>query len=151
MLTLRLIFKLVVSAFTLVQVLILFKCERCVKAVVIRTVVGDVEFAVTVNEGKVAVSVKTAYTVFAYGYKVFVKYIYNRSCCIAEYRFGVGIYLVRTARYITSGKNGIAYVYAQIIHLTPYRAIVRQRIHEIIVHIVANLIRMECLCYQTFR
>ena len=83
--------------------------------VLVRTVVGDVQLAVTIYEGQVAVAVQTARMPCTDGNKVAVIDIVDSGGGITEYGGGIGVHVATTTGNITSGKDGVVDVDASFL------------------------------------
>ena len=102
-----LILQLIIVGFTLGKIVILFNGDFRRQAVIVRAVVGDVQSAIAVHEGQVAVAVQTARTSCAQGNQVAVVSVVDRSRGVAEHRGGVGIHCGRTGGGVAAGEDGI--------------------------------------------
>ena len=124
--------------------------------ILVCTVVGDVQLAVSVNEGQVTIAIQTTRMSGTNGNQVAVVDIMDSSGGITEYSLGIGIHITTTTGDITSRKDGVMDVnasfllYGAHVYVVPSRwpvvsALGFQRIQVIGGYIVANLVGLAII------
>ena len=96
-----------VSALTVGEAIIFLQTDVIRHAVVVGTVVGNVQFAVAVDQRQVTVAIKTAYMLRTDGDEVAVIDIHDIGADITHHRLRVGIDHIVTHRHVTTGKHGV--------------------------------------------
>ena len=129
-----------VGTLAVVELQIFFVGQLAVQVVEVGAIVGDVQLAVAVHKGEVAVAIESAYLVFSQRDEVLVEKVAHSGRGIAEHRLGIGIHLVGTRRHITACKHGIADGDAQIVQTAPPGITVRKLVEFLGRHIVARLV-----------
>ena len=145
MLSLCLILQFEVGSLTVVEPLVFVVADGTVQVVVVGAVVGDVQFAVAVNQRQVTVAIEATHAVAANGHQVFVEHVGHRCRGIAEHRVCVSIDRIGTGRHVTAGKDGIADGDAQVIKVAasvclPVAVAGREGVQVFCGHQVANSI-----------
>ena len=87
--------------------------------IIVGTIVGDIQSTITIHEGQVTVTIKTTHMVGAQSDEVTVVDIMDRGSSITEDRGGIGKYLIRTCRGVTTGKDSIMNGDTTGIQITP--------------------------------
>ena len=129
-----------VGTLAVVELQIFFVGQLAVQIVEVGAIVGDVQLAVAVHKGEVAVAIESAYLVFSQCDEVLVEKVAHSGRGIAEHRLGIGIHLVGTRRHIAACKHGIADGDAQIVQTAPLGITVRELVEFLCRHIVARLV-----------
>ena len=121
------IFQLEIGTLTVGQRIVFLQRNLFVHAVVVSTVVGDVQFTIATYHRQVATTIEATRMLGTHGDEVLMVDIVECSRCIAEYRRSVGIGLVAVRRYVTTRKHGIIDMYATLF-LIAFRAITRKQV-----------------------
>ena len=129
-----------VGTLAVVELQIFFVGQLAVQVVEVGAIVGDVQLAVAVHKGEVAVAIESAYLVFSQCDEVLVEKVAHSGRGIAEHRLGIGIHLVGTRRHIAACKHGIADGDAQIVQTAPPGITVVELVQVCVAHIVALLV-----------
>ena len=82
-------------------------CDFWRQAIIVSTIVGDVQSTIAVHEGQVTITVQTTRTSCSQGNQVTMIDVVDRGCSVTEYSGRVCIHGRRTRRGITTGEYGI--------------------------------------------
>ena len=133
--------QLEVGTLSVVQCFVLLEGDVVGHVVVVGAVVGDVQSAVSVDEGQVAVAVESAGVLGAYGDEVTVVEVAHGCDGVAEHRLSVDVHLIAARRGVAAGEDGVVYDDAVVVQAAPLAgrcALVVQGVEVFHRHIVAG-------------
>ena len=107
------------------KIVIIRQCFQ--QVIIVGTVVGDVQLAITVYEGKVTIAIESTDMLTAEAYKVLTEHVYHCGCSISIYRHRIGVDLVTTRRHVTTGKYGILDGESFIVQCLPCNSIIESQ------------------------
>ena len=110
------ILQLKVSTLTVCQLTIFFQSNLLTQSIVVRTIVGDIQFTITTHHRQVTTTVETTRMLGTNRDEVVMIDIIERRCGIAEYGDRVGIALT-VRRHVTTGKHSIADMHTAFFHI----------------------------------
>ena len=90
------------------------------EVIVVGTIVGDIELAVSIHEGKVTITIETTHMVATETHKVLGKHVDDSSRSVTIYGHRIGIHEVGTRGHVTTCKDGIANGDSHLVELSPY-------------------------------
>ena len=101
------VFQLVIGSLTCRENFVLRQCDIICDMIIVCAIVGDVQFAITVHEGQVTITVQATRMTCTNRYQVTIIDVINRCGCVTKQCCSIGKHLVVTRRNVTTGKDGI--------------------------------------------